>query len=495
MKRIVIIGGGIAGLSAGIFAQKNGFESIILEKHAILGGECTGWDRDGFHIDGCIHWLVGTKTGTPMNDLWKAVGALEDVDIYHPDTFLSFEHKEATINIYRDIEKMKTSWTTISPEDKEVIEEFCQDLKKLDTFEVDAEKPMDLMTLKEKMKKMMSMKDAGMIMKKYGKITLNEFGNRFKHPALKEMFSTFLPEHYSAAFLFFGLATFTKDESSIPIGGSKAMALRMAEKYQALGGKALTNREVIGVEINKKHVKKMVCKNGETFTGDYYIAACDAHFLFQNLLKGKHTDKKYKTRFHNSQDYPLASNMYIGIGYEGEMGDQQRSVKFPIKPFTINQTPIEHLLVNHYGYEPSFAPKGHTVLTCAINQFGDDYEYWKNLKKDPKSYKSEKERVGQAVIERLTQKFPEMTGKLKLLDVASPATYERYCNAYRGAFMGFLPTLKGKMMAHTGKIKGLKNLMLSGQWLQPPGGLPNAAITGKDSIMRICKMEKRTFKT
>mgnify|MGYP002152218976 CR=1 FL=1 len=37
MKKIVIIGGGIAGLSAGIFAQKNGFDSVILEKHHTLG--------------------------------------------------------------------------------------------------------------------------------------------------------------------------------------------------------------------------------------------------------------------------------------------------------------------------------------------------------------------------------------------------------------------------------------------------------------------------
>jgi phytoene desaturase len=32
MNKVVIIGGGIAGLSAGIFAQKNGFQSVILEK-------------------------------------------------------------------------------------------------------------------------------------------------------------------------------------------------------------------------------------------------------------------------------------------------------------------------------------------------------------------------------------------------------------------------------------------------------------------------------
>ena len=29
MKKIIIIGGGIAGLNAGIFAHKNGFESIL----------------------------------------------------------------------------------------------------------------------------------------------------------------------------------------------------------------------------------------------------------------------------------------------------------------------------------------------------------------------------------------------------------------------------------------------------------------------------------
>ena len=67
MKRILIIGGGISGLTAGIFAQKLGFESIIFEKHSILGGKCTGWDRGHYHIDGCIHWLTGTKDGDKVN--------------------------------------------------------------------------------------------------------------------------------------------------------------------------------------------------------------------------------------------------------------------------------------------------------------------------------------------------------------------------------------------------------------------------------------------
>lgn len=59
--------------------------------------------------------------------------------------------------------------------------------------------------------------------------------------------------------------------------------------------------------------------------------------------------------------------------------------------------------------------------------------------------------------------------------------------------MTFWPTISGKSLAHTGRIKGLNNIVLSGQWLQPPGGLPTALITGKDTIMRICKKEKQPF--
>lgn len=98
-----------------------------------------------------------------------------------------------------------------------------------------------------------------------------------------------------------------------------------------------------------------------------------------------------------------------------------------------------------------------------------------------------KTRIGEVVIQAMETRFPHMTGKLNLLDAATPQTYERYCIAYRGTFMGFWPTISGKSLVHNGRIKGLNNIVLSGQWLQPPGGLPVALITGKDTIMRLCK--------
>ena len=498
MKKIVIIGGGIAGLSAGIFAQKNGFDSIIVEKHHTLGGECTGWDRQGYHIDGCIHWLLGTKEGTQIHDLWSTVGALNGVGIYHPESFMAVEHEGVTVNFYRDLERFESSWLEISPEDKEEIEEFCSDIKQLHSFSIPSGKPVDMMSLIEKIKYLLSMKDTSPLMQKYGKMSVKELAKKFKHAALREAIASFMPEgDYSAIAILFPLGTFTSGQSSIPQGGSKSLVKRMAERYLSLGGTVEASCEVLEVAIEGDTVKGIKCKNGKSFKADYFIAACDAKVLYEKLLKGRYPDQAFEKRYNNPDIYPLASNIYIGIGYEGEMNDIPRTLKFPLESVDIkqNQKPIEHLQMTHYGYEPNFAPKGHTVITCAINQFKPELDAWEALVKDKKAYTKEKTRIGEAVIAALETRFSHMKGKLKLLDVASPQTYVRYCNAYRGAFMGFWPTISGRSLAHTGRIKGLDNMLLSGQWLQPPGGLPVAVITGKDTIMRICKKEKQQFIT
>ncbi len=50
-KKIVIIGGGIAGLSAGIYGKLAGYDVDIYEKNPIAGGQCVGWNRKNCHID------------------------------------------------------------------------------------------------------------------------------------------------------------------------------------------------------------------------------------------------------------------------------------------------------------------------------------------------------------------------------------------------------------------------------------------------------------
>ena len=66
-RSIIIIGAGFAGLAAGIYAQMNGYRTQIFEMHSLPGGLCTSWQRKGYTIDGCIHWLVGSSPRSSLH--------------------------------------------------------------------------------------------------------------------------------------------------------------------------------------------------------------------------------------------------------------------------------------------------------------------------------------------------------------------------------------------------------------------------------------------
>ena len=87
MKKIIIIGAGISGLSTGCYAQITGFTSEIFEMHTIPGGVCTSWKRGDYLFDHCLHWVIGSNKGTNLYPIFKDLGISENIDFYHTDIF------------------------------------------------------------------------------------------------------------------------------------------------------------------------------------------------------------------------------------------------------------------------------------------------------------------------------------------------------------------------------------------------------------------------
>ena len=72
-----------------------------------------------------------------------------------------------------------------------------------------------------------------------------------------------------------------------------------------------------------------------------------------------------------------------------------------------------------------------------------------------------------------------VSGRLRLLDVWTPATYERYTAAVNGDFLGFVLSPKNLLYRLPVRVPGLSNVYLATQWHRAPGGLPVAAQAGK----------------
>jgi len=78
---VIVIGGGLAGLSAAVALAEAGYRITLLEKRPFLGGRATSYVLpSGDHIDNCQHVTLGCCTN--LDDFYKRAGAFGKIQFY-----------------------------------------------------------------------------------------------------------------------------------------------------------------------------------------------------------------------------------------------------------------------------------------------------------------------------------------------------------------------------------------------------------------------------
>jgi phytoene dehydrogenase-like protein len=494
MKKVIIIGAGISGLSSGIYARINGLATEIYEMNFIPGGECTGWDRKGYHFDGCIHYLYGSKKGSPLNQLWNDVGALnEQTKIVNTDFFFQFEDMGKTISIYKDVDILEKHLLEISHEDSQLISDICHAIRMLHKMDPPVDKPMDMLPLKDTIKMIVKMLPLQALFKRYGSISIMEMAEQFKNPLIRKALQLFIPSKNNALTFLNVLASMNVGDCGWPVGGSKQFASRMEKKYKSLGGKIHYKSPVERIKIENGKAIGIVLKNGEERLGDYIISSADGYFTLNSLLLGKYWDKKLIKLYSDDASYPTMTTVQVSVGINSDLSGQPDMLYFkPSNRIDAGGFLHNYIGLKHFSYDKTIAPEGKSVVTVLLEA---DFNWWSSKYENKVLYNLEKKRIAKEVASAIEERYSETRSKIEIVDVATPMTYVRYCNAWRGAWMSWMMTPKIKIRYHSGKLKGLNNFYLTGQWTMPPGGLPGAVMTGKWTIQRICKDYKIKFQS
>src|SRR4030042_996514 len=178
-KSIIIIGGGLTGLSAGCYGRMNGYKTSIFEMHDIAGGVCTGWKRKGYTIDGAMNWLVGTNPKNNFYNFWEELGAAQKWKVFNHDLYTSIEDKNGkSFNIYCDIDRFEQYMLELAPEDKDAIKEFANAVRTVSRMNIPVEKPSELYNFID-MLKMVKMLPLLSFMRKWGQASAADFAKRF----------------------------------------------------------------------------------------------------------------------------------------------------------------------------------------------------------------------------------------------------------------------------------------------------------------------------
>ena len=490
MKKIIIVGAGIAGLTAGIYALQSGFDVTIYESHTIPGGASTSWRRKGYLFEGGMHWLTGSSPKTPLNKLWREVGALdESVTIYNRDPFRSFEYHGQTVNLYRDIDKLRKHFLEISPEDEKEIIRFCKDIKKFTKVEMPIS---DIKNVKVKNKSsfrlsaLLGMLPAISRMSFYVNQTSKEFAERFKSPVLRSLLINLTGPDQSATALAFTMATLASGDGGYPEGGSLSMASRMAKRFEALGGTIQYGKEVSKVSV-QNGVACGVIINDEFIKAEAVIVTLDTLVAIDTMFEVP-IQEPWAQKMRSSIKPVL--NTFISVGVEADLSDVPESLTFVTDEVLLcGGVPQYTISINNYAGYKGYAPEGCTALTSIIS--GDSYDFWKDCKVNG-TYEVEKQKLADAFIHILAKKYPQTTGKIVVWDVATPLTYERYLHSYKGSWMSIMG--KGnKMGSFPSKPDSIRNVYFAGQRIMIPGGLPIAAETGRKAVQYLCRDTDTVF--
>ena len=201
--------------------------------------------------------------------------------------------------------------------------------------------------------------------------------------------------------------------------------------------------------------------------------------------------KELADAYKDENAYPTTSGFQVAYAVDVNF-DLGETTFAEIEPLKIGERVFNRMYVKAYGYDDVFVKDGKMVIQTCISQTDVDYKYWKSLSKD--EYDRVKKELTDEVTKRIEASHPELAGEMELLDTWTPLTYERYCGAYHGGYMSFVTTPGAKQIRLKGKLDGIDNIYLAGQWTNSPGGLPVAVASGKFAIQRILKEEKRSIK-
>ncbi|MFJ1595983.1 phytoene desaturase family protein [Streptomyces sp. NPDC088261] len=500
--RVIVIGAGIGGLSAGCYAQMSGAETRIFERHVLPGGCCTAWAREDYIFDYCIEWLTGTGHGNDANRLWRELGALDGKSIANFEMFNTVTDETGrSVTFYNDPDRLEAHLLEISPADARPIRAFCRDLRRfIRVNHYPFLTPPPLQSPREKLAALRTVLPAFALFWRTAVTRMESFCDRFEDPLLRRAFPfIFFQDHEVFPLLpyLFNMASAYHLNAGFPQGGSLGLARSVEDRYTALGGRVDYRSRVERILVENDRAIGVELRGGERHFADHVVSACDGVTTIQGLLGGRYSSPRVDKLFGMTERpdllYPGMVSAFVGI--DGELDpDARHSTTYLLSDEDCAALPdvLQKSLVVQMRsrYSDGFAPPGKSVVHCT---YFSDYASWKRLRTtDRKAYWARKQEVADFVRGFLERHHPGIGEAIEVVDVASPATTERYTGVRGGSILGWKSftaaddVITGLINKDRMRLPGLAGFSLAGQWFAG-GSLIRAAAGGRFVAQYLCK--------
>jgi all-trans-retinol 13,14-reductase len=481
----VIIGAGLGGLSCGAAFARQGFRTLVLEKHNKPGGYATTFQRPGgFVFDASLHsTTVSARNG--VFDLIPGFPEITGIEFVPHPTLYRVIYPDHDIRVPdRDLPAYVADLVGKFPDEKEGIVGIFDDMKGLaaDIGRISAAGGRPDMTR--------FAQDYPYLAKTMGKTWGAMVDARLKNLKLKAIVSALWgyyglpPSRLSPYYYALPTIGYLLEGGFYPVGKSQKISNAFAEFIENHGGKVMLGTRVEKILLKDGTAIGVRTADGREFRGKAVVSNANAPDTFRKMIDDPGLVKASLARMERLSISLSTFQVFLGLkknlirelgikdteifyntGYDIEE-DYKASVRGDFTNPGFGATLYDNL---YKGY----SPEGKNTLSIMTLQ---GFEHWEKYEADyfagkKDAYKAEKTRMADILIDQAEKiLLPGLRKAIEVRDVATPLTNLRYTANTRGAIYGWDQTLDDSGPSRFPQRTPVKNLYLAGAWTNPGGG-------------------------
>lgn len=501
---VVVIGGGLGGLSAAACLARRGVPVTLVEQHIKPGGYATTFERgDGkFTFDVSLHATASARGGLyAVLDAADVADQVETVELPDLCRIITPDHDFTWPQ--RDPDAIVEQLVRAFPNEQEGIRSFFDYLmgimdEAMKSFNRDSW--WDRIRFPLTHRKMWDVRN-----KTFGDV----LDDHVQDPKLRGVLSTFwgyygLPPSKLSGF-YYCIAT----ASYIRFGGhyikqrSQDLSDALMAAIVANGGQVLLGTRGTGITAEEGAVTGVTTSDGRHLEAKGVISNASVPGTVEMLKKGRESGafaEETEEYFEELEPYrPSLSTFLVWLGLNQEIRGRIEGYEI----FVHKDHDSERAYRACLACDPTESDFGVTIYDNAFEGYSrpgsstlglimlSGYEPWERFEADyfagnKEAYQAEKDRVAQTLIDRAEERvIPGLRSMIEVVEAATPLTNLRYTGNPEGAIYGYEQVLENAYMNRLPNTTPIKGLYYASAWTNPGGGYQPCLQSGLDASLAL----------
>ncbi|QSA99090.1 NAD(P)/FAD-dependent oxidoreductase [Methylococcus sp. EFPC2] len=475
---VVVIGSGIAGLSAAALLAKAGKSVLVVERHTVPGGCAHGFARRRYRFDSGVHLVSGCgeqgyENGRVIHRILQALGLAEASPFLPVRPCARVVFPELAVELHPGEDAYIEGMTRLFPACREkllglmrVCRSIAEELVRVDEVLASGASPM------------------------------SELPHlcRYRRATLASVLDEFLPDpHLRAAYAglwpYLGLppsrlsflawatmfAGYVYEGGYYCRGSFQKYADLLAEALRREGGELLLGASVRRILADGGTAAGIVLENGQLIRAEAVVSNIDMRQTAELLIGQEHLPDDYRSGLEKLRPSVSVFVTYLATDLDLRTLPHAHE-SFFFETFDHDAAYAETLAGKPNWFsatvptlaDPSLAPPcQHLMLLTALSPF-DAQPSWRAAKAD----------FQLRLLEKAERHFPGLNGRLLFVESGSPRTVERYTLNHRGAAYGWANSPDQIAARRPGVHGPLQGLFYTGHWTRPGGGIAGVSYSG-----------------